>query len=238
MNLSVWEILLRLSIAVVVGFIIGLERERHHRPAGIKTHITVCIGATIISLIQIFMINESTQMITANPELANAIKIDMGRLGAQVVSGIGFLGAGTILHLKGSIKGLTTAATIWLVGCMGLAIGMGYYWIVGITIIIVMLVLIGLRFLQGIALKRDIITLKITYVDKKVSLDFLQGYFAQNYIAVKNIEYVDSQETESKEKTVWTYNYTVVMPRTMEIISIKQSLLGKENILRVDEIVE
>lgn len=238
MALSIWEILLRLSLAVVVGFIIGLERERHHRPAGIKTHITVCIGATIISLIQIFMVNESVQMISATPELANAIKIDMGRLGAQVVSGIGFLGAGTILHLKGSIKGLTTAATIWLVGCMGLAIGMGYYWIVGVAIIIVMLVLIGLRFVQGIALKRDIVILKITFIDKKVSLDFLQGYFAQNYIAVKNIEYVDSQDREDSKETEWTYNYTVVMPRTMEIISIQQSLLGKENILKVSEVEE
>ena len=238
MPLSIWEILLRLSLAVVVGFIIGLERERHHRPAGIKTHITVCIGATIISLIQIFMVNESIQMIAAAPELANAIKIDMGRLGAQVVSGIGFLGAGTILHLKGSIKGLTTAATIWLVGCMGLAIGMGYYWIIGIAIIIVMLVLVGLRFVQGIALKRDIVTLKITFIDKKASLDFLQGYFAQNYIAVKNIEYVDSQEFEDSKEPEWTYNYTVVMPRTMEIISIQQSLLGKENILKVSEAEE
>ena len=121
---------------------------------------------------------------------------------------------------------------------MGLAIGMGYYWIVGVAIIIVMLVLIGLRFVQGIALKRDIVTLKITFVDKKVSLDFLQGYFAQNYIAVKNIEYIDSQEAENKEETVWTYNYTVVMPRTMEIISIQQSLLGKENILKVSEAEE
>ena len=236
MSLSIWEILLRLTIAVVVGFIIGLERERHNRPAGIKTHITVCIGAAIISLIQIFMVNESAQMVAANPELANAIKIDMGRLGAQVISGIGFLGAGTILHLKGSIKGLTTAATIWLVGCMGLAIGMGYYWIVGIAIIIVMLVLIGLRFVQGIALKRDIVTLKIAFTDKKTSLDFLQGYFAQNYIAVKNIEYVDSEE--NAEETVWTYNYTIVMPRTMEIISIQQSLLGEENILKVNEALE
>ena len=238
MSVTVWEILLRLIIAVVVGFVIGIERERHHRPAGIKTHITVCLGAAIISLIQIYMVNESTQMIIKNPELADAIKIDMGRLGAQVVSGIGFLGAGTILHLKGSIKGLTTAATIWLVACMGLAIGMGYYWIVGFATIITMLVLIGLRLLQGMALKRDIITLEIKFVDKKKSLDFLQGYFAQNYIKIKQIDYVEKEKTKEEVQNVWTYNYTVVMPRTMDIVSIQQSLLGNENILKVTEIAE
>ena len=123
-----WDILIRLGIAIAAGFAVGLERERHHRPAGIKTHIMVCMGAAIVSMIQLYMAQDAVAVVGLHPEMADAVKVDFGRLGAQVISGIGFLGAGTILQRKGSIKGLTTAATLWLVACIGLAGGMGCWW--------------------------------------------------------------------------------------------------------------
>ena len=109
------DILLRLALAVGVGLLVGVERERHHRPAGMKTHIMVCMGAAIVSMIQLHMTADTAAAVTEMPELAQVLKSDAGRLGAQVISGIGFLGAGTILQKKGSITGLTTAATLWLV---------------------------------------------------------------------------------------------------------------------------
>ncbi len=106
-----YEIVLRLSLAFIIGFFVGFEREHRHRPARIKTHVLVCIGAALISILQSKMVDDIIAQVAEKPELAAVLKSDYGRLGAQVISGIGFLGAGTILRTKGSIKGLTTAAT-------------------------------------------------------------------------------------------------------------------------------
>lgn len=235
MGLAWWEILLRLVIASITGFVIGLERERHHRPAGIKTHIMVCLGAAVVSMIQIHMIQDIAKMVTETPELSGVVKSDMGRLGAQVISGIGFLGAGTILQRNGSIKGLTTAATLWLSACLGLAVGMGYYWIAGFCLVIVMVVLIGLRMLQGVALQNDVIVLEIKFTDKRASMEFLHNYFLEHYITVKHIEFIQKEE---KEENIWIYHYTVVLPRTLELVSIQSSILMEENILKISEAAE
>lgn len=241
MHLLWWEILVRLVIASIIGFVIGLEREKHHRPAGIKTHIMVCLGAAVVSMIQIHMIQDITKMVMETPELSGVVKSDMGRLGAQVISGIGFLGAGTILQRNGSIKGLTTAATLWLSACLGLAIGMGYYWIAGLGLAIVMVVLIGLRMVQGVALRNDLVVLEIKFTDKRASMEFLRNYFSEHYITVENIEFVQKYEEEDKpngRENVWLYHYTVVMPRTLELVSIQSSILMEENILRISEVTE
>ena len=110
--MSVYQVLIRLALAVVVGGLIGYEREFKNRPAGFRTHILVCLGAAITSMIQLYSIQETTNMILVHPELATAMKVDIGRLGAQVITGVGFLGAGTIIHDKGSIKGLTDRKSV------------------------------------------------------------------------------------------------------------------------------
>lgn len=109
------NILLKLLISALLGGVIGFERERHNRWAGFRTHILVCIGSCLIMII-------STEMARIFPNGA-----DPGRLAAQVVSGIGFLGAGTILHSSSRIRGLTTAANLWTMAGIGLAVGLGIY---------------------------------------------------------------------------------------------------------------
>lgn len=104
MILNIREIVIRLVLAVIVGGIIGYERERQQRAAGFRTHILVCLGATIISLLQIDIGNKAIAMIEASKELSEVIKIDYGRLGAQVITGVGFIGAGAIIHTKGKLK--------------------------------------------------------------------------------------------------------------------------------------
>jgi len=107
--------IVRLTLAIVCGGIIGIDRGRKRRPAGFRTHMIVCLGATLTMLI-------SQHLITSG------YITDVSRLGAQVVSGIGFLGAGTIIVTgRQKIKGLTTAAGLWASACMGLAIGAGFY---------------------------------------------------------------------------------------------------------------
>lgn len=112
------EICLRLACAMLVGLVIGTEREYTHRPAGMRTHILVALGACVISITGELMFHQYT------PLGGNA---DPARLSAQVVTGVGFLGAGTIMREGFSVKGLTTAASVWAVACLGIAAGFGYY---------------------------------------------------------------------------------------------------------------
>lgn len=106
----------RLLLSFMVGMLIGLERESNHQPAGLRTHILISIGATVVMLISIFIPQTFTDFVG-----------DPGRIAAQVVSGIGFLGAGAILKFGTDVKGLTTAASIWAMAAIGLAIGAGMY---------------------------------------------------------------------------------------------------------------
>jgi putative Mg2+ transporter-C (MgtC) family protein len=124
-------ILIQVCCAILVGFLIGFNRELSNKAAGIKTNIMICLGATVYT---------SLSLLNINPDIAGQ---DPNRLAAQIVSGIGFLGAGAIMRGDGYISGLTTAATIWVVAALGVAIGFGYPSIaIGISII-VLLILVG-----------------------------------------------------------------------------------------------
>ena len=110
------EVAIKLALSVILGGFIGIERERHGRAAGMRTHILVCIGAALTSLISIYV----------NKYLGGTG--DVLRLSAQVISGIGFLGVGTIIvRNRSQVTGLTTAAGLWATGSIGLAIGIGFY---------------------------------------------------------------------------------------------------------------
>jgi len=110
------EVVLKLVLAIALGGLIGLEREASQKPAGFRTNILVCVGAAM-------MMTMASMLVDAKGGTADTLV----RMAAGVVTGIGFLGAGTILHARGSIAGLTTASTIWLVAGLGLVIGAGYY---------------------------------------------------------------------------------------------------------------
>ncbi len=116
MPITDYELALRLFLACIFGGIVGYERERNDSPAGFRTHILVSLGAALIMVLSMYGFNDFT-----------SVNKDPARLAAQVVSGIGFLGAGTILRDKASIRGLTTAASLWVVSAIGLATGAGFY---------------------------------------------------------------------------------------------------------------
>ena len=127
MVLSIPEIILRLGLSMVLGGAIGFERQYKSRPAGLRTHILVCMGACVIALIQVEIASGAMRDALNHPDLAGVIRSDEARLIAQVVSGVGFLGAGTIIVTKRSVTGLTTAASLWAIAGLGIAIGMGFY---------------------------------------------------------------------------------------------------------------
>lgn len=118
--LGAGEIALRLFCALAIGIIIGLERESVHRPAGLRTHMLVALGACAVMI---------TGQLLHNEYLPLGTHADPARLSAQVIAGVGFLGAGTIIRDGASVKGLTTAASVWSVACLGTAVGAGYYYI-------------------------------------------------------------------------------------------------------------
>ena len=126
-ELNTFSVVLRLTLAMLFGGLIGLERGRKRRPAGLRTYMLVCLGAALTVLLsqyEYFMLNHSWAELAAEV----GIRTDVSRFGAQVINGIGFLGAGTIIVTgRQEVKGLTTAAGLWASACMGLAIGTGFY---------------------------------------------------------------------------------------------------------------
>jgi len=127
------EMALRLLLAAALGAVIGYQRERAKKQAGLRTHILICTGAALISLVSIYGFNGDS---------------DPARVAASVVVGVGFLGAGVILHREGGIvAGLTTAATIWVVAGIGLAAGTGLYILAAVTTALVLGVLVMPRWL-------------------------------------------------------------------------------------------
>ncbi len=136
--LSWQEILFRLFLASLFGALIGLERERKDWTAGMRTHMMVCLGSALIMLVSSFGFSD----VLGSPN----VELDPSRVAAQVVSGIGFIGAGTILFLKqGRIRGLTTAAGLWTVAAIGLAIGGGMYFAAGTTTVLALIILWALQ---------------------------------------------------------------------------------------------
>jgi putative Mg2+ transporter-C (MgtC) family protein len=132
------EVLLKLVLAVALGGLIGMERETSQKPAGFRTNILICVGsAMMIILAQLLFPEESGR------------SNEVARIAAAVITGVGFIGAGTILQARGSVMGLTSAATIWGVAGLGLVIGAGYYVIAIIFSAIVILTLLFFRRIEG-----------------------------------------------------------------------------------------
>jgi putative Mg2+ transporter-C (MgtC) family protein len=128
------ELLLQVVLATVLGGAIGMERELSGKPAGLRTNILICVGATLFTVLSL--------------KLA-AARGDPARVAAQILPGVGFIGAGTILHARGSVTGLTSAATIWVVAAIGMALGAGAYTEAVGTTLLVMLILAGLGYLEN-----------------------------------------------------------------------------------------
>ncbi len=198
-----WEAGLRLILAVVVGCVIGIERERKNRPAGMRTHVLVCVGAATIAIVECMIIADT---ITLNMNTPNTgIAVSYGRLSAQVISGIGFLGAGTIFISQKKIAGLTTAASLWNVACLGLAIGMGYYLIAvaGCAIVIVTLPL-----LQRVVRVNADKHVEITFIRRVETIAFINDYFQSLGVHVLDIDF----HVENKGKyNLYTNIYTLDM---------------------------
>lgn len=205
-------IFIRLIIAAVLGGIIGLEREKLNRPAGVRTHMIVCLGSCLIMLLGEYI-----------HEIDNTI--DITRLGAQVVSGIGFLGAGAILKDGFSVRGLTTAATLWVVACVGLAVGGGFYSAGILTTIIVYSSLHFLGFTTKKGLRKNI-SVYVESLDN--TINNLQDFLTDNGLEVVDIGLVDNIKHDFIEIKF------IVLVRNIKILTeLESKILSVEGVKSV-----
>ncbi len=142
--MSILEVTLKLLLAVALGGLIGVERETSQKPAGFRTNILICLGATMMMVL--------SRLVLEGKEGSSG---DLMRMAAGVITGIGFIGAGTIIQARGMIIGLTTAATLWAVAGLGLIIGAGYYVIAIIFTATITLTLVIFRQFEDFSLRKD-----------------------------------------------------------------------------------
>lgn len=164
-ELSLPIVCFRIFLAVLFGGIVGFEREKNNRPAGFRTHILVCFGAAVVS-----MIEDQLRINLLMQYGSTGLNLALGRLGAQVISGIGFLGAGSIMKDKGeTIGGMTTAAGIWATGCVGLCIGWGFHNIAIVAIFFMLIVMVSFKKIEAKLIKKSrLITFEIKYKSEEV----------------------------------------------------------------------
>lgn len=228
--MNIYEVALRIVLAIVIGGGVGFNREYENRPAGFRTHVLVCLGATVAALIQVqlgyYVVNE----IAKTPNLSGVLSVDIGRVICQVISGVGFLGAGTIIRTKASVKGLTTAASIWAVACVGIAVGMGFYTIsilsgIGIVIALVLLKRFEYRFIN----KLDVIKFKIEYTDKAKVIKEINDTLEADEITIKNIEFINADD---RRECI----YTLLLPQTIKQNELISMIVMNEGIIRAEKI--
>lgn len=211
------EIIIRLLIALFIGGLTGLEREKSHQFAGFRTHILVAVGSCITSItsISLFM------------EYSSQVNIDPARLSAQVLSGIGFLGAGAILKTSNGIRGLTTAAGIWATACIGIAIGYGYYELSIYAWLFVMITLYILKNIDKIFFKKKqtIFNIKVNNIN---IISNIYNKFDKAQVGVKNIE------VESIGDKEWKISFFIIYDRRLMLDELIKELNESKNVISID----
>ncbi len=178
---------IRLACAMLVGLVIGTEREYTNRPAGMRTHILVALGACVVSITGEILFHHY-QGLGATP--------DPARLAAQVITGVGFLGAGTIMREGASVKGLTTAASLWAVACLGLASGFGYYAVALLGMVFIFITLTLFEYIQhSIMHTNETSQLFVLQTDDVSGAMELVDKFARKYRV--NVEHMAVETLES-----------------------------------------
>ena len=211
-TLETLEILKRLLIATLLGALIGVEREHKNRAAGLRTHIIVSVATCLIMLIAI----------DGFKALYGETSWDASKFAGQAISGIGFLGAGTILQKKDVIKGLTTAATLWLCAANGLAVGIGYYEGAIIATIICLITLVNLKSFTDFVNKRKSASYSMTFNTDKFERNEFKTICEEEAIEIRSL---NLEEEINDDKS--TISCTLVYPKNYNIDNLIEILKEK-----------
>lgn len=220
--LTLGDIALRLFVVVFIGSIIGIDREIKNRPAGMRTHVLVGVGAAVIAIIE-----HQTIGCVIDLDATSLVNVSVGRITSTVVSGVGFLGAGTIVLSDRKISGLTTAASLWCMACIGLAAGYGY---AQIALIAGTIVLVVLKLLQRIVHVHTLKKLEVKFVHRVETLAFLSEYFAKMNVKVLD---VDFHAETTPDGNLYTNLYTLSIPSHTSYVDIIETLSEHRNIYTV-----
>lgn len=217
---DVLDVLIKIGVSLLLSGIVGLQRQWQSKPAGLRTHILVCTGSTLITIV-------SYMYVVFLPE--KPINFDPGRIAAQIISGIGFLGAGTILSTRASVRGLTTAASLWAVAGVGMAVGFGLYVPAVITTAVIF---ITLSFLDRVEKKfiseKGIKTVAIYSKDVPGQIGKLGTILGEQDINVKNMK---MEEAESGEIEIY---FVLKIPQNVDINMTVERLLKVDGVSKVE----
>lgn len=194
--MDVFLVATRLILAAILGAVIGVEREIKNRTAGFRTHIIVSVGACLIMLIGIDGIGK----------FSSDTARDTARIAGQVISGIGFLGAGTILQKKNAVTGLTTAATLWLSAAIGLAVGIGYYEGAIIATVICLVTLISLNKISDLINKKTIKSYSMIFDTYNFNQDSFYGFTSKEGVEIRKLDIID-EEMDDKSMIEVTFSF-------------------------------
>lgn len=225
--ISELEIILRIALGGILGGVVGFEREQHNRPAGFRTHILVCVGATLIMLVSIYTFT--------GPEGDISRGADVSRIAAQVVSGVGFLGAGTILRQGSTIRGLTTAASLWVVAGIGLAVGGGFYLGAFTATAVVMFSLYLLANVeQYMAKRRRLRQLWLRVIDKPGQLASISGIIADRNININKVEMTEPEFSEEVQAELIELTFFLKIPSRLKEPEFLDALKKLEGVLEIN----
>jgi len=219
MIITEFDMILRLVLGFLAGGIIGLERSRRRQVAGLRTHILIATGATLLMLLSIYI-----------PQQINPERSDPGRIAAQVVSGIGFLGAGAIIRLGNSIRGLTTAASLWFVAAVGLAVGAGMYLVAAAAetlgiITLMFLYVFEKKYFPAERLKIMEISYKTNPINSAETMEIIKN-------AKIRVHSTDFNQGSDKKET--KLRLLIGIPANLDIASIAQSINALDNVSSVE----
>ncbi|MBQ8210790.1 MAG: MgtC/SapB family protein [Clostridia bacterium] len=232
------DVVIRVAVSMLIGIAIGIERELSNHPAGMKTHALVCLGAAITTMISA----EMCYSLMGNEALDASSKVDMSRIASGVVSGIGFIGAGAIIKSKdGSVvTGITTAATVWISGCMGLAIGMGYFRIIVVAMLAILFttgILKGLE--QRFIKQRGTRYIEVITDDRPNALPTLEDYFDRKQIVVTAFDCIlndnESDGEKKSEKNEYKFRYYLRIPKGIPFNTVMRDIAKMTEITEVYE---
>ena len=221
-DVTFWSVALRMVLAVLCGGIIGIEREYKRRPAGFRTHILICLGAAMTTLTSQYLY------------LVLGQYTDMARLGAQVVAGIGFIGAGTIIVTRRQrVKGLTTAAGLWAAAIIGLALGGGFY---EGGLFATFLILIAELFFSRVEYRMlqnaPEVNLYVEYSDNK-TMDTLLQEFREHGLKILNMGIIHSKSNEEHNACAI---FTLRLHKGLDVEHLKQEILATAGVVSVREL--
>ena len=220
--LSFWQMTVRILAAVLIGAIIGIDREIKDRPAGMRTHVLVCLGAALIGLVEQQTVAHVVALGAAH------INVSVGRLTSAIVSGVGFLGAGTIVIADRRISGLTTAASLWCAACLGLAVGAGFTTMASMACLVVMVVL---KLMQRIVHVKTYKRLEVQFVHRGDTLSFIRETFGKMQVSVIDQDF--HAESMKDGQNLYTNVYTLTMQGTVRYQELIATLAEHPNIKTV-----